>query len=186
MVSVTTFLLAVGLAMDAAAVSIASGARVPRLRLGYTLRIAFLFGLFQALMPLIGWGLGYSLHDVMESVDHWVAFAILSGLGARMIYHDLWHHGEEGEVDPEGTWGSLLALAVATSIDAAVAGIGFIVLPSVVPPIITIGVVTFVLCIAGVVLGHRFKWLAGARVDTVGGLILIALGTKILIEHLTA
>lgn len=182
----TIVALGVGLAMDAVAVSITAGATVSRLSFSYAARIALLFGLFQGVMPIGGWLVGTGFHALIESVDHWVAFILLAMIGGRMIYHD-WHSdGADIETakEPKSN-SSLIVLALATSIDAAVAGIGFIVLSSILTPALIIGLVTFLLCALGVYLGNRFKHLAGKQVNTVGGVILILIGSKILIEHLS-
>ena len=185
----TVILLSIGLAADALAVSVTHAASSLRFRWSETLKIAGLFGLFQAAMPLVGWLVGLTFKDYIISIDHWVAFTILSLIGLRMIYHDFRSNEGEEEVDllekdGAGNLWTLLALAVATSIDALVVGIGFIVLPSIVFPIASIGLVTFALCTLGAYFGHRYKHLAGKKVNTVGGAILIFIGIKILIEHL--
>lgn len=183
----TILALAVGLAMDAVAVSITAGASVKRLSVHYAFLVAFTFGLFQGLMPVIGWLVGTGFHAMIESVDHWIAFILLGLIGGRMIYHD-WRGGDEEEHTASGapkSLSALLLLALATSVDAAVAGISFIVLNSILTPAVVIAVVTFALCSAGIVLGHRYKGLAGKQVNTVGGVILISIGTKILLEHLS-
>lgn len=180
----TTFFLAVGLAMDAFAVSVTNGASIARLRLGYAFKIAFLFGVFQALMPLLGWIIGLSFKDAINSVDHWIAFSLLAIIGGRMIYADINAENEEIKQTKAKKLSTLLALAVATSIDALIVGIGFIVLDSITLQIIMIGAITFVLCLAGVYLGQRYKYLAGKKVNTVGGIVLILIGLKILFDHL--
>jgi putative Mn2+ efflux pump MntP len=172
--------------MDALAVAVTNGAGMAQFRWSEALKLSVLFGLFQGLMPILGWLVGLSFKSYIISVDHWIAFILLLIIGSRMIYHD-WQADENEEDIKEKKSTSLramIALAIATSIDALVIGIGFIVLPSIVLPLISIGVITFVLCIAGVYLGHKYKHLAGQKVNTIGGVILILIGTKILIEHL--
>jgi Predicted membrane protein len=183
----TIILLAVGLATDAFAVAVTRGAGSIVFRWKSALKMAALFGLFQSGMPVFGWLAGISFQNYIASVDHWIAFSLLSIIGARMIYHD-WRgtesEGDEiGETAADGLW-TLLALAVATSIDALVAGISFIVLHSILLPVVSIGVITFGLCSCGAYLGHRYKHLAGSKVNTFGGTVLILIGLKILIEHL--
>lgn len=180
----TTFFLAIGLAMDAFAVSITSGASVARLRRIYAFKIAFLFGLFQGLMPVLGWLIGLSFKDFIVSVDHWVAFILLAVIGGRMIYADIKTENKKIEQTAPKSFSALIALSIATSIDALVVGIGFIVLSSILTQVVMIGVTTFLLCLAGVYWGHRYKHFAGKKVNATGGVILILIGLKILVEHL--
>ena len=182
---VTIFLIAVGLAMDAFAVSITSGITIKRLEMKHAFLIAAFFGGFQAIMPGIGWLLGLGLRDVIEGVDHWVAFGLLAFIGCKMIYEA--HRIEEIEKrsDPLNIW-VLLTLAVATSIDALAVGLSLSVLGmSVLLAAGVIGAVTFVLSFCGVYIGNRSGPLFEGKMEIVGGVILIGIGTKILIEHLT-
>lgn len=181
--AVTT--LGVGLSMDAFAVSLGQGAASSQQeRLRHALVLAVLFGLFQAGMPLIGWGLGETFHDTFRSIDHWIAFVLLAVLGFAMIRAGFMDADNAEPVRVAHGW-KLCALAVATSIDAAAAGITLTLLGL---PIwlacSIIGVITFSLTLTGALLGRA----AGARLGSVaefaGGAILIALGLKILIEHL--
>jgi putative Mn2+ efflux pump MntP len=178
----TTFLLALGLSADAFAVSITDGARSTRIGLRHALTVALAFGVFQGVMPLIGWVAGRGFADAFSDIDHWIAFALLGFIGGRMIYADLRPHAEETPV-PRGA-ATLLVLAVATSIDALAVGFGLTFVGTILVPALVIGVVTFIVCLAGVYLGHRYRDLTHGRVQLVGGLILIAIGTKILFEHL--
>ncbi len=179
------FFIAVGLAMDAFAVSVASGLAVKRLRAGYALKIALFFGLFQGLMPVAGWLLGYSFREAIIHVDHWLAFGLLALIGGKMIYESF--KLEEAERQNQGHLGiyMLLVLSVATSIDALAVGLTltFIKVPIAMPAVI-IGVVTFVLSYAGVFLGKKFGHFFERKIEALGGLILIGIGLKILIEHL--
>lgn len=181
----TTFLLALGLSMDAFAVSVADGARARQQRFSHAMLLALTFGLFQALMPLIGWTVGLGFKDIISSVDHWIAFVMLGLVGGKMIYGDLRAKAEgvEESLVPGGVT-TLLVLAVATSIDALAVGFSLIFLPSILLPVLVIGLVTFFLCLAGVHLGHRYSRFGRSKVQSVGGAILIAIGIKILIEHL--
>lgn len=172
--------LGLALAMDAFAVALTQGARF-RPRWSGALAIALTFGVFQAVMPLVGWGIGAVGFAYLEAVDHWIAFALLAFLGARMLTG---HVGEE-EAAHALTGRALLVAGVATSVDALAAGI---TLPALdVAPLVAvamIGSVTFVLSFAGVVLGRRAGDAFGPWAERAGGVILIALGCKILAEHM--
>jgi putative Mn2+ efflux pump MntP len=180
--------LSIGLAMDATAAAGARGIAVRSVRPSRAIRLALLFGGFQALMPLIGWTLGRQLGGFMAAWDHWIAFVLLGGIGAKMI-HEALSANEDDEVSARGdpfAWRTLLVLAVATSIDAFAAGI---TLPMLHVPIAislaTIGLTTAALSYAGVYAGRRFGAVLGSRLDVFGGVVLIALGAKILFEHLS-
>jgi len=189
--SITSIIIAVGLAMDAFAVSIVSGTAYKQLHIKHALRIAVFFGGFQALMPLIGSLAGLSMKAYVEHCDHWIAFGLLSAVGGKMIY-------ESFKLKPFGNRQPLnitvlLILSVATSIDALVIGITLSFLRvSLAKAVIIIGLVTFVLSYLGVFIGNKFGhsrkgWpssLFENKIEAVGGLILIGLGIKILVEHL--
>jgi manganese efflux pump family protein len=182
----TTLFMAVGLSMDAFAVSVADGSRAPRLRRRRALSLALTFGLFQSLMPLIGWTAGIGFKDLISSADHWIAFGLLGLIGGKMIYADLRGEtkAEPGPLPPAGAT-TLLVLAVATSIDALAVGFSLTFLESILLPVLAIGLVTFLACFAGVHLGHKYSRLGRGKAQTFGGAILIAIGVKILIEHLS-
>ena len=160
----TTLFMAFGLSMDAFAVSVADGSRAPRLRRWRALSLALTFGLFQALMPLIGWAVGVGLKDLVSSADHWVAFGLLGLVGGKMIHADL-RGKAEAEAERPSTAGvtTLLVVAVATSIDALAVGFSLALFESVLLPVLAIGPVTFSACFAGVHLGHRYSRLGRAR-----------------------
>ena len=174
--------LALALAMDAFAVSLAQGA-AGQMRVGSAIKLAVAFGVAQAVMPLIGWGLGTAFAGWIESVDHWIAFGLLTALGLNMIRASR----DDTEADPALNGWHLFGAAIATSIDAAAAGI---TLPLLAVPIgwacAIIGVVTAILCFAGAMGGHHAGKHLEGRAEILGGLILIALGVKILAEHLSA
>jgi putative Mn2+ efflux pump MntP len=182
------FLLSVGLAMDATAVAAARGLSARRILPRHVLLVALLFGGFQAFMPLLGWLVGSHLGPVVERFDHWIAFVLLGGIGAKML-HDA-YAGEADEAPrPEDLFrlGILLVLALATSIDALAVGVTLPILGApLLLSLITIGVTTALLSGAGLLLGRRFGAKLGKRLDIAGGLVLIGLGTKILIQHLLA
>ncbi|MDY7229143.1 manganese efflux pump MntP family protein [Hyalangium rubrum] len=193
----TLLLLSLGLAMDATAVSIASAVAAPRVRARDALLLSFLFGFFQALMPTIGWAVGAQFANAISAWDHWLAFVLLGGIGAKMLHEAYTHHHPgEGDVRKAGKAsnarspfhpGRLVIMAVATSIDALAAGV---TLPSLNVSIATaaaiIGGVTFALCFLGVSVGRRFGEALEGKLDILGGLVLIGLGIKTLLEHLLA
>lgn len=170
--------------MDAVAVSISSGMRrrLPSWRESFAM--AGTFGLFQAAMPALGAGFGLAFKDAIEAWDHWVAFLILAGVGAHMIKEAFEHDPERPRAHPFA-WRSLLVLGVATSLDAAAVGL---TLPLMEVPIVAsvaiIGIVTFVLCMPAVRLGCTLGTRFAHRAELAGGLVLIAIGLKILLEHL--
>jgi putative Mn2+ efflux pump MntP len=179
--------LSVGLAMDATAVSAARGMAVPVVRPRHAALVALFFGGFQALMPVVGWLVGARVGPLVERWDHWIAFVLLGAIGAKMLWEARGANGNVAPRSEEELFGLrvMLALAVATSIDALAVGI---TLPLLDAPfalsVVTIGVTTAVLCVAGLVLGRRAGAMFGRRLDALGGLILIGLGTKILLDHL--
>jgi len=191
MTHIEIWLVALALAMDCFAVSMASGIIFKRVVPKQMIAMVLLFGLFQALNPLLGW-LGAELcRELIESVDHWIAFAILGFLGVRMII-DSFKDEEEKKFNPR-RFKVILTLAVATSIDALAVGIsfscmGYSSLPSLLYPLVAIGIVSSAMTALGLFLGVRFgKTFAGRlRAELWGGLILIAIGVKVLIEHLSA
>lgn len=184
--------LSVGLAMDATAVSAARGLAVPKIRARHVLLVALLFGGFQALMPLVGFLVGAQVGPWITAWDHWIAFVLLGGIGGKMLWEARSAEGEldaTADVDERRLFAPLvmLALAVATSIDALAAGITLPVLEApLVLSLVTIGVTTAALSGVGLYAGKRFGPLLGKRLDVVGGLVLIGLGTKTLAEHLMA
>ena len=177
------FVLAVGLSMDAFAVSVCKGLSVGRVRPAHALTCGAWFGGFQALMPLIGWLLGVRLQELIVSIDHWIAFILLCIIGVNMIRESR----EEGEEDMAASFSakSMAPLAVATSIDALAVGVTFAFLQvDIIPAVLFIGVITFALSSAGVWAGSAFGEKSRARAELAGGIILILMGTKILLEHL--
>ena len=176
------FILAVGLSMDAFAVSICKGLSVQRLRPRHALICGAYFGGFQALMPLIGWLLGRQFEELIKSIDHWIAFGLLVLIGANMIRESF---GKEEELNDSFSFKTMLPLAIATSIDALAVGVTFAFLEvQIVPAISLIGVTTFVISAAGVKIGNVFGTKYKSKAELAGGIILILLGIKILIEHL--
>lgn len=181
---ITIIFVAFGLAMDAFAVSITSGITIRHLRINHALKIAIFFGSFQAVMPVVGWLAGLSLRDFISDVDHWIAFGLLSFVGCKMIYEAIRTEAGEKEIDPLNLY-VLLMLSVATSIDALAIGVSFAFLKiSIVTPVIVIGIVTFLLSYLGTFVGNRLGHFFEKKIEIVGGLILIGIGMKILVEHL--
>ncbi len=179
-------LLSVGLAMDAMAVAAARGLATPKILPRHVLLVAFFFGGFQALMPLLGWAIGTGIGPMVQAWDHWIAFVLLSAIGGKM----LWEARGEADAPPPGDLYGLkvmLVLAIATSIDAMVAGV---TLPMIDAPLLltlaTIGITTALLSALGLFAGRKFGALLGKRLDVVGGVVLIGLGVKTLVEHLRA
>lgn len=182
---ITTVLIAFGLAADAFAASITSGIKIKRLRIKNALMIATFFGFFQAIMPLVGWLIGRGLKGLISEVDHWIAFGLLGFVGCRMIYESIQSETISKQLNPLNLY-VLLTLSIATSIDALVVGISFAFLQNYIATlVICIGVVTFVLSFIGVFIGNRFGNWFNNKIEIVGGLILISIGTKILFEHLS-
>jgi putative Mn2+ efflux pump MntP len=180
-------LLSIGLAMDATAVAAARGLSALSVRMRDAATIGALFGVFQAGMPLIGWMAGAAFGPTFEAWDHWIAFVLLGGLGARMLHESL--GGGDAEDAPAAAepfaLRALMPLAVATSIDAAAAGV---TLPLLGAPMALslgmIGIVTAALSTAGALLGGRLGAAAGPRMGTLGGLVLMGLGARTLLSHL--
>jgi manganese efflux pump family protein len=180
---VSILLIAVGLSMDAFAVSIATGITTDRQRQKNALLMASFFGGFQMLMPIIGWGIGLSLQELISGVDHWVAFGLLTFIGIKMLYDST----KKGDCSKTSTlrFSSLLTLSIATSIDALMVGLSFAFLQSsIVVPILVIGAVTFGLSFAGFIFGCALGQVFESRIKIVGGIILIAIGLKILLDAL--
>ncbi len=176
--------IAFGLAMDAFAVSVTSGITIKQLKIRNALKIALFFGAFQAFMPVIGWLAGLSLRAFISSVDHWIAFGLLFFVGCKIIYESVKLEPRERTIDPLDV-SILLMLSIATSIDALVVGVSFAFLKvSIATPVIIIGVVTFILSFTGVYIGDRFGHFFEKKIEIAGGVILIGIGTKILVEHL--
>ena len=180
---VELFLLAVGLSMDAFAVSVCKGLSVARVRKSNMFACGAYFGGFQALMPLLGYLLGARFQSMIESIDHWIAFALLLLIGVNMIREAL--GDDEEKLDASFGVKTMLLLAVATSIDALAVGVTFAFLTvRIVPAVCFIGAVTFVLSALGVKLGGVFGMKWKRRAELAGGAILVLIGLKILLEHL--
>ena len=181
--ALTIFLIALGLAMDAFAVSIAKGITVKNNRRKSAILLASFFGFFQMLMPVFGWAAGLSLKEIIVGIDHWIAFGLLGFIGVKMIYEST--KNKDSGKDDSVKLSSAFTLAVATSIDALMVGLSFAFLEtSIVIPITVIGTVTFLLSLVGFIFGCGIGKVFGKKIEIVGGIILIAIGIRILIEHL--
>ena len=178
------FITAVALSMDAFAVSVSKGLSVKRVRLKHGLITGAYFGGFQALMPLLGFFLASSFADYIRRFDHWIAFGLLALIGANMLREAL--SGEEEEMNDSFSFKTMLPLAVATSIDALATGVSFAVTDTNIwLAIALVGATTFAFSAAGVKIGNVFGAKYKSKAELSGGLILILMGAKILIEHLT-
>ena len=180
-------LIALGLAMDAFAVSISSGITIKRSRFKNALKIALFFGMFQAVMPVFGWLIGYNFIEFISEIDHWLVFGLLSLIGCKMIYEST-RRGSDKKSSTKTTDMNiyvLLILSIATSIDAFAVGVSFAFLEIVIViPVIIIGLITFILSFIGVYIGNKLGHFFENKIGVIGGLILIGIGIKVLVEHL--
>lgn len=180
----TVLALAIGLAMDSFAVSIAGGVTLKQIRLSNVLLISFIFGFFQGFMPVIGWLLGSNVRIWIQAYDHWVAFGLLAIIGGKMIYESIWIREVEKKVSLESLR-FIIILAIATSIDALAVGLGFSLIASnIFTPALVIGLVTILMTSIGLYIGEYFGSVFENRVELFGGVILISIGLKILYEHI--
>ena len=182
--AITLLGLALALAMDAFAVALGTGTVLARLTGRHIFRLGFHFGLFQALMPVIGWLAGQTVVQFISAWDHWIAFTLLALIGARMIHEALSDDEKPDDRDPT-RGASLVMLSIATSIDALAVGFSLSVIGvSIWFPAFIIGLVAGVLTVVGMLVGRRIGDRWGSRVEILGGLVLIAIGARILCEHL--
>jgi manganese efflux pump family protein len=178
------FMVAISLAMDCFAVSVAGGALVKKPRIGNALKIGGFFGGFQAVMPLIGWGIGFGFKKYIENYDHWIAFALLLGIGAKMIIESFKKEEDKKEKNILANF-TLFVLAVATSIDALIIGLGISIFKvPIAYSVLIIGSFAFLLSVTGYFIGHKVGKFLKNRAELAGGIVLIGIGAKILIEHL--
>jgi len=181
------FILALGLAMDAFAVSLCAGLSLKAASIKAMLIYGAYFGFFQAAMPLIGYLAGRQFAGSIMAFDHWISFVLLAFIGGKMIYESLKKHDEGSEKAVSLSLAAMLPLAVATSIDALAVGVSFAFLSvEIVPAVLTIGIITLVISAAGVGLGRIFGKAYRSRAEMLGGIILVIIGVKILIDHLVA
>jgi putative Mn2+ efflux pump MntP len=180
----TLFGIAIALAMDAFAVALGAGLILPQLTGRHLFRFGFHFGLFQALMPVLGWLAGTSIRAQIEAFDHWLAFGLLSLVGGKMLW-EAWRGDADEPREGDPTRGlSLVMLSIATSIDALAVGLSLAVLGVTIwTPALVIGLIAGALTVCGMLLGRRLGQAWGPRVEIFGGLVLIMIGMKILLEH---
>lgn len=181
--AIEILLISIGLAMDAFAVSVCKGLAMKKMSWKKAIIIGLYFGIFQAVMPVIGYFLGTTFEKFITNVDHWVAFILLVGIGINMVKEvfDKESENRNDNVDVK----TMLVLSIATSIDALAIGITFACLKiHIVMPVITIGLITFIISVIGVKIGNRFGDKYEKKAEIMGGVILILLGIKILLEHL--
>jgi putative Mn2+ efflux pump MntP len=185
MTFLSILVIAVGLGMDAFSVAIGVGATNRSMSFSSVFRLSFHFGLFQVLMPILGWFAGVSVAHIIADYDHWIAFGLLAFVGGKMIRESFNEEANVHITDP--TKGlTLIVLSVATSIDALAVGLSFAFLKiSILYPSIIIGIVAFLMTAMGMFCGEKFGKIIGKKVEILGGLILIGIGVKILIEHVT-
>ena len=177
------FILAVGLSMDAFAVAVCKGLSIRVLLPRHAVIVGLWFGAFQALMPAIGWLLGAAFADMIAAVDHWIAFVLLAFIGGNMIRESF--DKDEEECDPSLAPTTMLLLAVATSIDALAVGVTFAFLRvDIVPAVTLIGICTFLISAAGVKIGNVFGARYKSKAELSGGVVLVLIGLKILLDHL--
>ncbi|MEA2104541.1 MAG: manganese efflux pump MntP family protein [Candidatus Cloacimonadota bacterium] len=180
---ITLILIAVGLSMDSFAVSVTNGLTIRDLNARRILTISFSLAFFQSLMPLIGWLAGIEIEKYIKEFDHWIAFLLLLLIGGKMIYEGLQKNGVEKDTELKIL--ILIGQSFATSIDAFAVGISFAFLNlSIITSVLLIGLVTFIASIIGLQLGKYFGKRIGKSVEIFGGIVLIGIGMKILIEHL--
>ena len=180
----SVILIAIGLAMDAFAVSVTRGITMARFQTVQAMTIAFFFGFFQAIMPIGGWFSGQRLRNFISGFDHWVAFALLCVIGVKMIC-DALKHTQKTTGRTSLNFLGLLGLAIATSIDAFAVGMSLSFLQiAIIFPAIIIGVITFLLSLCGVFAGNRLGHFFERKIELLGGVLLIGIGAKIVLEHL--
>lgn len=190
MTLVALLILAVGLAADAFAVSLVQGVRMKEIRLGHLLAVAGAFGLFQGLMPLIGWVVGAQVGVFIVAFDHWIVFGLLAVIGLKMVKDAVWPGTDDGpELESADQsrldWRGLFVLSIATSIDALAVGLSLALIDvNILGASAVIAVVTFVISIIGVFIGHRFGLRFRRWAELAGGLVLIGIGVNVLLEHL--
>lgn len=189
---ITILLMSIALSMDAFAVSITKGMTIKNVKTNMAFKIALFFGIFQGGMPLIGWLLGISFEHYIKAFDHWIALILLSFLGFKMIFEAIKSKSEENNeltVDLESTYldintKDLIVLSIATSIDALAVGISFAFLSiNIIPVIILIGIITFIVCFIGVLIGKKIGPILKNYSEILGGFILILIGINIFNEH---
>ncbi|HBS85624.1 MAG: hypothetical protein A2W91_14325 [Bacteroidetes bacterium GWF2_38_335] len=180
---ITVFLIALGLSFDSFAVSVCSGLKLPKIVFWSAVKIAFFLAFFQAAMPVLGWLLGNTVKVYIVDFDHWIAFGLLAILGGKMIYEGFQKHVEDSS-NPLHFW-VLIGMSLATSIDAFAVGITFSFMAvHIILAALIIGAVTFIVSMTGILIGKKTGAHFGKKMEVVGGLILVGIGVKIMVEHL--
>lgn len=176
--------IGIGLSMDSFAVSITNGLTISKLTITKIFLIAFSLSFFQSIMPTLGWLAGIGIISLIKNIDHWLAFSLLTFIGLKMIYEST--KSDENMESGELKFMKLIVQSFATSIDSFVVGLSFALLDSnsIIRPILIIGVITFIFSVSGLILGKYFGSIFGKKAEIFGGIILIFIGIKILIEHL--
>ena len=185
MIYLNIIAISLALSMDALAVSITNGLVIKNLKKRYAFRMAFFFGFFQGIMPLIGWITGQSFAKYIKDYDHWIAFILLSAIGGKMIWEA--RKIEDCNFKKKNCLHlpTLFILSIATSIDALAVGVSFSVLDQpLLTSILFIGIITFIVCLIGAYIGNKFGHFLEDKIEIIGGIILILIGIKILVEHL--
>lgn len=181
---VSIFLIALGLSVDSFAASVCSGLAIKKIRFLQAVKIAFFLALFQGGMPVIGWFIGWEINELIKDFDHWIAFILLAGLGSKMIYESLSNNEEDSSFNPLKLT-VLIGISVATSIDALVIGFSMALIDVIIWwPAVIIGLVTFIASMLGMLLGKKIGSQTSKRFEVAGGIVLILIGLRILIEHL--
>lgn len=186
---IAILLMSIALSMDAFAVSVTKGMTIKHINTKLALKIAFFFGIFQGGMPLVGWLLGISLESYIKAFDHWIALILLSLLGFKMIYESMNNKNEISnelaiDIDLDIKTKDLIILSIATSIDALAVGISFAFLNiNIIPIIITISIITFIVCFIGILIGKKIGPILKNYSEIIGGIILILIGINIFNEH---
>ncbi len=182
--TLSIIIIALGLSVDSFAVSVSSGLNLPKIRFKEAAKIAFLLALFQAAMPLIGYGIETSIKRFVEPIDHWIAFGLLLVIGGKMILENLKPHEEKNPLNPL-VFRVALVLAIATSIDALAVGFSLaLLMDNIIPAILLIFGITFIASMIGILIGKKTGPHFTQYAEILGGIILIGIGTKVLFEHL--
>ena len=183
----TLLLLAISLSMDAFSVAVTAGIKSNQSKARESIKIGFFFGLFQGLMPTLGYYMANSFSELIKAYDHWIAFILLSFIGGKMLYEAFFTPDDCGIAERETDLKSLLVLSVATSIDALAVGISFAALypgQSILPPAATIAFITFLISAFGVLIGKKIGCMLQKKAEILGGLILVGIGISLLVKHL--
>lgn len=182
----TVFFIAIGLSFDSFAVATSSGILLRDITFRNAMKISFSLAFFQGMMPVLGWLAGHQVKNYIESVDHWIAFGLLAIIGLKMIIESFKHESVRKQINPLNLK-VMVYMSIATSIDALIIGFSFAVISiRIISAVFVIGAVTFIIAMLGILFGKKAGKHLGQEMDIIGGLILIAIGVKILIQHLSS